>query len=548
MQRSRSDVRLSGFFRPLFPTLILGVRHMMGHMPRPDQFYRSMNNIHRTLPISFISLTLLIVGCAVGPDYVAPETRVPDGWHQQAVQGLASGNAVLQKWWTLFDDPVLNALIERAETGNHDLEVALHRVREARALLGVSAGELVPAVNGIGGYERSRLSPYGLLGPLFQVAGTDPDQNDLYQVGFDSSWEIDVFGGIRRGVESSKASLQATVENYRDTLVSLYAEVALNYVEVRTLQLRLEYARNNVAAQQATLELTIARRDAEIAPQLDVSQAESNLARSESVIPALEISLVQTINRLGVLIGEPPGTLHEELSQTKSIPVPPENVAVGLPAELLRQRPDVRRAEREVAAATAQIGVVTADLYPRFSLSGTFVLEGTEFRDLGNTGSRAWSFGPAIRWNLFDGLRNIYRIRAAEAVTDQTLAVYEQTVLRALEDVENAMVAYKYEQVRRDALQRGVKATSDSVKYVKTLYETGLTDFQNVLDSERSLFNVQDELAFSQGLVTKDLIALYKSLGGGWSLEDQASVRAEESGLKKTHNEPSGPFPESTSE
>ena len=520
---------------------------MIGCTLRWNRGYRSISHTRGCLPCAFVALVssfMLMAGCTVGPDYMSPEMRVPDAWHQEAVQGLAKGDAVLQKWWTLFEDPVLDSLIARAEAGNHDLEVALHRVREARALLGISAGELVPTANGIGGYERSRLSPNGLLGPLFQGAGVDPDQNNLHQVGFDSSWEIDVFGGIRRGIESSKANLQVNVENYRDTLVSLYAEVALSYIEVRTLQLRLEYARNNVAAQKATLQLTTDRRNAGIAPDLDVSQAESNLARSESVIPALEILLAQTINRLGVLVGEPPNALHGELSQAKPIPLPPANVAVGLPAELLRQRPDVRRAERQVAAATARIGVTTADLYPRFSLSGTFVLEGTQVRDLGNMDSRAWAFGPSFRWNLFDGLRNIYRIRAAEAVTDQTLASYEQTVLRALEDVENAMVAYKHEQVRRDALGRGVVATQRSVELVKTLYETGLTDFQNVLDMERSLFNAQDELAFSEGLVTKDLIALYKALGGGWSLEDEASQKAKESGLKKTQEEPS----ESTSE
>jgi NodT family efflux transporter outer membrane factor (OMF) lipoprotein len=340
-------------------------------------------------------------------------------------------------------------------------------------------------------------------------------------------------------VESSQASLEATVKDYRDTLVLLYAEVALNYVEVRTLQARLEYARANADSQRATLQLTRDRRNAGIAPDLDVAQAESNLARSEALIPALEIALTQTINRLSVLIGEPPYALHEELSRPSTIPGPPQDVAVGLPTALLRQRPDVRRAEREVAAANARIGVATADLYPRFSLSGNFALEGTSGSDLGDMSSRAWSFGPAIRWNIFDGLRNIYRIRAAEAVTAQALARYEQTVLRALEEVENAMVAYKLEQKRSDALGRGVSATEQSVELVKKLYETGLTDFQNVLDSERSLFDVQDELADSEGRVTKNVIALYKALGGGWLLDDQASMRAGESGLKKARIESS---------
>jgi NodT family efflux transporter outer membrane factor (OMF) lipoprotein len=497
--------------------------------------------------VAVIAAVWIFVGlasCTVGPDYVTPQGEVPDDWHQAAVQGLVQGDAVLEEWWTVFNDPGLDALIAQAAKGNRRLEIALHRVREARAIVGVASGALVPTVDGVGSYERSRISPNGLMAPLLQ--GGDPDQSNLHRIGFDSSWEIDVFGGIRRGVELSQAGLQASVENYRDTLVSLYAEVALNYVEVRTLQARLRYARSNVESQRATLELTRARRDAGIAPDLDVSQAESNLSRSEAQIPVLEIALVTTINRLGVLTGQPPGALHERLGTPASIPAPPKDVAVGLPTELLRQRPDIRRTERQVAAATAQIGVATAGLYPRFSLSGTFVLEATTVRDLGNISSRAWSFGPALRWNLFDGLRNIYRIRGAEAVTDQALAEYEQTVLRALEEVENAMVAYKYQQVRRAALQRSVAATERSIELVKKLYETGLTDFQNVLDTERSLFDVQDDLADSEGLVTVDLISLYKALGGGWAIEDQASLQAEERGLQKRESMAPGSAPSMT--
>jgi len=376
--------------------------------------------------------------------------------------------------------------------------------RAASQLLSGAASTIVP---GLG----------GLLPPI--THNTAPDQMNLHAVGFDASWELDVFGGIRRSIESADAGLQATVEDYRDVLVSLYAEVALNYVEVRALQARLAYARSNVTAQQKTLQLTRDRLKAGIAPELDVAQAESNLANTESEIPSLEIALTQTINRLGVLMGEAPSALHDLLVQEAPIPVPPAKTAVGLPAELLRQRPDVRRAERELASATAQIGVATADLYPRFSLSGAFALEGTQVKDLGKIDSRAWSFGPSFRWNIFDGVRNIYRIQAAEAITKQAFIRYQQTVLIALEDVENAMVAYEKEQIRRDALIRAADASARSVKLVQTLYETGLTDFQNVLDSQRSLFQQQDRLAQSEGLVTANLIAVYKALGGGWDPE-----------------------------
>lgn len=515
------------------------------------------------IPRIFGVLCLLLAGgCAVGPNYKPPQTTVPDAWHEQLVKGLAEGKADLYTWWTVFQDPTLTSLIERAGISNLQLKEAVSRIREARASRGIAAGELFPTVGANASYERARVSANGLQSPpdrptkvqqftdsaakglaggaISNATGVpspivgaalgliptpksavSPDQTNLSTVGFDSSWEIDVFGGIRRNIESSDASLQATEEQYRDLLVSLFAEVALNYAEVRTLQARLEYARSNVDMQRQTLVLVTDRFKNGLAPQLDVVQAESNLANSEAEIPSLESGLVQTINRLGVLLGQQPSFLHEELGKTAPIPIPPKDVTVGLPADLLRQRPDVRRAEREMAAYTAQIGVATAELFPRFSLSGTFALQGTQVKDLGNIDSRAWSFGPAMRWNIFDGVRNIYRIQAAEAATEQARARYEQTVLTALQDTENAMVAYKQEQLKRDALARAVKASRQAVSLVQRLYQDGLTDFQNVLDTERFLFQQQDRLATSEGQITKNLIALYKSLGGGWSPEMQ---------------------------
>ncbi|UCD27721.1 MAG: efflux transporter outer membrane subunit [Planctomycetota bacterium] len=519
-----------------------------GHRSRPADG----RTVHKSLLMAALAFCITL-GCAVGPDYEPPETRMPDAWHQTMTKGLDEGKANIQTWWLLLNDPTLNSLIVRAGRGNLDLKVAVVRIFEARALRSIAAGELLPAVEGTGFYQRARVSENGLLAPppkgpsptqqlgsialqrVTPLAGllppperhSTPDQTNLHSLGFDASWEIDIFGGIRRSVESADADLQSAIEDYRDVLVSLYAEVALNYVDARALQARLAYARSNTDIQRKTLDLTRNRFEAGIAPELDVAQAESNLANTESEIPRLEVALTQTINRLGVLLGEYPSFLHDELSRAAPIPVPPPDVTVGLPAELLRQRPDVRRAERELASATAQIGVATADLYPRFSLSGTFALEGMQVKDLGKMDSRAWSFGPSFRWNIFDGVRNIYRIEAAEAITEQARLRYEQTVLDALQDVENSMVAFKMEQLRREALVRAVDATKRSVKYVQTLYETGLTDFQNVLDMQRSLFQQQDKLAESEGLVTVNLISLYKALGGGWSLAVNMSEDAE---------------------
>ncbi len=472
--------------------------------------------IHKSLLPGALALGLL-QGCVtlvtVGPDYTPPETEVPDAWHQAATEGLAEGEANLQTWWGTLNDPVLIGLIERAGQGNLDLKEAVARIREARARLGIASGEQFPDIDGQGLFERSRVSK----GVADAVPPPQDRTDNFYSIGLDSSWEIDFWGRIKRAVESADASLKASIEDYRDVVVVLLADVASNYVEVRALQARIRTARGNVEIQRRTLQLTKDRLEAGIAPELDVRQAELNLATTESVIPTLQILLVQAINRLGVLLGEPPSTLHAELAQPAPIPKPREEVTVGLPADLLRQRPDIRRAERALAAQTAQIGVATADLYPRFSLLGTFALEavdGVKFFDRGN---QAYGFGPAFRWNIFDGGRIHNNIKAQDALTEQALVRYENTVLRALEDVENSMVAYVQERDRREALARSVAAAERSVEIVEQAYIIGLTDFQNVLDTQRSLFEQQDALAESEGDVTQNLIRIYKALGGGWA-------------------------------
>lgn len=451
-------------------------------------------------------------GCQVGPDYSPPEIKMPDVWQQELTKGLDSGQADLQTWWLNLNDPVLNDLIEKAGAENLSLKIAAARIYEARAVRGIASGQWYPDVNAAGLYNRSRPSE------SFVPAGVTPDQSNFHSTGFDSSWEIDVFGRISRSVESADAGLEASIEDYRDVLVTLYADIALNYVQVRTLQARLYYAEENVAAQKKTMQLTKDRLEAGIAPELDVYQAELNLASTESLIPTLQIFLMQSINRLSVLLGERPGTLRERLAEHATVPKPPENLAVDLPAELLRQRPDIRRSERDLAAQTARIGIATADLYPRFSLSGTFAVEGSQMRDLGNINNRAWSFGPSFRWNLFDGDRIRNSIKVEDARTKQALNRYELTVLQALEEVENSMVGYAQQQVRYAALERSAQAAQRSVVVViEGLYIPGLTDFQNVLDMQRSLFVQQDQLAESEGLVIQELIRLYKALGGGWA-------------------------------
>jgi NodT family efflux transporter outer membrane factor (OMF) lipoprotein len=443
---------------------------------------------------------------------VNPELVSPDQWHHQLTRGLTTGDASLRTWWQVFNDPILDSLIQRSADGNIDLKVAVSRIEEARARRGVARGAWFPFIDGIGSYARN-LIPDNSLPP---VPGLD-DKFDLYEFGVDSSWEIDVFGRIRRSVESADASLEATVENYRDVLVSLYSEVALNYVRVRSLQERIRYAESNIVSQSKTLELVTIRKEAGLVGDLDVQQADLNLAQTEAFLPILRRLLVDAINRLGVLVGAYPDALHDELGKPGPIPGPPPDIAVGVPAELVRQRPDLRRAERELAAQTARIGVATSDLYPRFSLVGSFTFSGTKFKRVWEGDSFGFGAGPSVRWNVFDGGRIRNNIKAEEAIAEQAFYTYEQTLLRALEEVDGSMTAYVEEGDRRDKLLRAVAAAQKSVELVNELYLIGLTDFQNVKDSERDLFIQQDELAASEGQVTENLVRIYRALGGGWA-------------------------------
>ncbi len=479
-----------------------------------------------------LSMAVSTACMTVGPDYVEPDPATPDAWHTAATAGFSHGTATLQTWWLEFNDPVLTDLIQRSTTGNLGLREALWRVEEARALAGVAGSATSPQVALDGQSSRSQPSDNGLGADFAPPGGFDAQTMHDYGVG--ASWEIDLFGRIRRQVEAADAAAQGTVEAYRDVMVSLYAEVALAYIDVRTSQERIELARANVLGQEDTMQLTTDRFAVGLVSALDVAQAESNLANTRSLIPVLETRLNQSLNRLAVLLGESPGTLHDELGTPGSVPSEPETVMVSLPAELLRQRPDVRLAERNLAAQTARIGVATADLYPSFSLGGFLGLQSRSGGDFFDGGSLTWSVGLPIRWNIFSGGRIRSQIRAEEARTQQTLAAYEQTVLSALEESENAMIAYANQIKRRDHLTDSVEATQHSLELVLTQYRSGLTNFQNVLDTQRSLLNRQDELAVSEGAAISNLISLYRALGGGWDPEAPAEVTAGEFGSTST--------------
>lgn len=458
---------------------------------------------------ALLGLLLLAAGCAVvGPDYKPPKTEVPRTWQGIEDPALMPKKSDIQRWWEVFHDPLLSRLIAEAARENLDVRVAWARVKEARAQVGVAAGAELPSLDAAGSSTWQRGSEHDI------TPGGVTDSS--HRIGVDASWEIDLFGRIRRSIEAAEADYQATEEDRLDTLVTLYGEVALTYIEVRTLQARLEAARKNIASQREVLDLTRSRFKHGLATDLDVAQAVQVLASSEAELPPLRTALAQAVNNLALLLGKQPGAFRKELSKPAPIPLPPSKVAVGVPADILRQRPDVRRAERKLAAQTARIGVATADLYPSFSLTGSFGLSATEPGYLGRSGSYFFSVGPSFQWNIFDGGRIRSQIKVEDARTEQALLNYEQTVLSALNEVENAMVAFRQQRARLRALERTVQASRRTVSLALRLYKEGLKDFQSVLDAQRSLFSYDNQLAQAKGEVANNLVRLYKALGGGW--------------------------------
>lgn len=471
----------------------------------------------KLLLVLFVGVAgILLNGCvSVGPDYEPPETAMPDSWHMAVQEEFVSGNPDLQNWWTVFGDEMLNELIARASTNNLDLKSASARIEQAAALRGVSASQYWPEITGAA--AASTVQNTAANTP----AGTDR-QGELYQAGLTMAWELDLWGRIRRSVESADASMQAVVEDYRDILVVLYADIAINYINVRTLQERIRFAENNLQAQTKTYKLTKDRFDSGLVPALDVAQSELNLSRTRSIIPPMRQQLAEGVNRLSVLVGEMPYALEQELEQAKPIPAAPDELMVVLPAELLRQRPDIRRAERNLASQNALIGATKAELYPTLTLPGTLAVESSG-SDLFSGDNVLYSFGPQLRWSIFNGRRIRSQVNAEEAATRAALHTYEQTLLLALEEVEDAMSAYAHEKDRIESLEVAAAKAQRSVDLVTELYRSGLTDFQNVLNMEQALLEQQDLLADSHGLVGSYLVAVYKALGGGWdtSVEGQ---------------------------
>ncbi len=452
-------------------------------------------------------LAIAIAGCtAVGPDYEPPTIEMAEKWANQA-EPLARQTEELARWWETLDDPQLSALIEDALQNNLDLRKAGSIVRQARLQRIVTKSSLYPQVDADGSARKSYTRPDDGHG----------NETDSFSAGFDASWEIDLFGGTRRSVEAGQADYEASLEALRDVRVSLLAEVALTYIEIRTYQERLRVAQKNIDLQVETLDLLKALDEAGNGDALAIVQSSYNLESTKSSVPDIRTGLEESINSLAILTGKAPGTLQKQLGTQKPLPRVTVELAVGVPADLLRRRPDIRQAERELAAQTARIGEAQAELYPRLSLSGSIGIEAISADRLVASPTRSWSIGPSISWPIFraGSLRN--QVKIENEKMEQTFISYQTAILDATEEVENALVAYVNEQQKRLHLEEGLKAARLAKELSEHLYATGMTDFSDVLDAQRSLLNFEDDLSQSDGTVISDLIRLYKALGGGWS-------------------------------
>ena len=467
--------------------------------------------------VLIINLIFLSSCSLVGPNYDgAPELDLPQSWNHKLGEDFVAGDIDLTEWWKNLSDPILDELIKEASKDNLNIRMAISRVEEARGNFGIVDSLRFPQLDLEGSVKRSKTS---------ESASYTSSITDTYStLGLDLGWEIDVFGFVRRSVEAADAEIDASVEYYRDVMVVLYSEIAKSYVSARTYQARLKFANDNVKNQKETVGIVAARYEAELVSEIDVFQSKQNLAASEAAIPLLNASLDRTINRLAVLLGKKPGYLQDKLLQPKAIPQPPQKITLFLPAEILRQRPDIRQAERDLAAQTARIGITVAEMYPRFSLGGTIGISKASDNS-GNT--EYYSFGPSFTWEVFDAGRHEAEIKVQDERLEQARASYEKTVLTALEEVENALTAYNEEQYRIQKIKSSVDASKNVNEITRARYSAGLIDFQEVLDAQRVVFNQEDDLATSQGELIQHLIDIYWSMGGGWD-ETQLGIRDED--------------------
>jgi outer membrane protein, multidrug efflux system len=472
-----------------------------------------------------IVLTAVPLGCSVGPNFTRPDPHVPPQWSAAATTSSALNAEPVVTWWTTFQEPTLVSLIERSTAANLDLRAAVLRITEARAERDVAGAAFWPKVDANASYTRQRLSDTTTTGAVFTNFGNVtipgvpsinfPNPSNQFQLGGSASWEIDLFGRVRRSVEAANADLQASVEDQHAVLVSLCADVARNYIELRGAQLRRDVTQQTLATQRELYDLTRQRQAVGLTTDLDVANAGAQLDTTRALIPQLEREVTQDINQLSLLMGREPDTLRTELEAARPVPQVPPVLPIGLPSDLARRRPDIREAEARLHAATARIGVAVGDLFPRLTLSASGGVQSQSASDLLKWASRFGTIGPTFEMPLFDGSRwatvRLQNVRAQEAALD-----YERTVLTALHEVENALAAYKADRDRGVSLAAAVEKSRDALNLARERYASGVANFIDVLDAERSLQQNELSLATSTTAISTDLVAIYRALGGGW--------------------------------
>jgi NodT family efflux transporter outer membrane factor (OMF) lipoprotein len=474
--------------------------------------------IHSIL-YGLIVTSLFMAGCntAVGPDFQAPSPRLPETWQlTETADNLTSFETITlyDEWWRVFDDPDLTRLVSDVKEQNRDLAAATARLDSYAAAYGVARSGLMPMIHAQGGISRERESER-----VRNTANQSIAENPIwmYQAGFVMSWEIDVWHKIRRNMEAARGEWDASIEDRRNLMVLLQAQAASEYIRLRTAQQRHEFAQKNVTLQEETLELVQDRFDAGLTGELDVHQAKMNLASTRARLPALKTQQTEALNALSLLTGRLPGELNQLLTP-KWIPMA-SALPEMLPAELVRNRPDIRAAERLLAAQTARIGVANADFYPALTLDGMFSLVSRDSGEFFTSAAQKYSIGPSFTWPVFTGGMIKSRVQMEQAATKAALARYEQAVLTAFRECEDALAAYINEGATLTALNQAVASTQKSVELSQSLYVTGIVNFQNVLDMQRQLATFQDQLAQSMGQSAVGLVAVYKAFGGGWESE-----------------------------
>jgi NodT family efflux transporter outer membrane factor (OMF) lipoprotein len=507
------------------------------------------------------ALLALLAACTVGPDFQRPAPWWnPVSWFRDQPKPAASKAAYSEPvpaavdpdWWSLFRDPELISLENRVAASNLDLRLATIRLAESRAQLGITRADQFPRASTTGSYSRERLSPMGAIAAIggaaaggqtgssngtfgstgSQFGGTSGTLGavpataatggrtipafDLWQYGFDASWELDLWGKVRRGVESAQASTQAAAENRRNTLVSVLAEVARDYVQLRGAQRNLQIVRQNLKTAEESLRLTQERAAGGLTTDLDVANAQAQVNSTAAQIPAIEQQEAQAINALSLLLGQAPRTLQAELGEAKPIPPVPPRVPVGIPSELARRRPDIRAAEAQLHAATADIGVAVASFFPSVSLSGSAGFQALTLPGMFGWNARQFGIGPTISLPIFEGGRLTATLDLRKEQQKEAAIGYQRAVLQALHDVDNALIAYAAEQRRRDQLQQEVDASRRALELARARYAQGIATFLDVLVAERTVLAAEQQLNDSTTVVSTNLVALYKALGGGW--------------------------------